>query len=244
MPSGLSSRRLKRPLLQQAGSKPLNELRARVHPGRVITRCPFALLIAEFLRHVWCWHSRKSKSSSSPGTYRPAHPHPNTAPTPQSHGTQQNSAAWPASQQDHSKPSCTQKASLFQVGFGGFSGPSCALCTVTASGVGWKTKRLSRSWRNLKHLEKPKGWARFLHGQQILTLFLLCLLSLSSSSPPLPSMDSSIHPSPAVCPTQPQTMFVVTISLLISATARVTRLQPLSTGEPPGRARRQPSLQC
>lgn len=133
---------------------------------------------------------------------------------------------------------------LFQVGFGGFSGLSCALCTVTASGVGWKTKRLSRSWRNPKHLEKPKCWARFLHGQQILTLFLLCLLSLSSSSPPLPSMDSSIHPSPAVCPTQPQTMFVVTISLLISATARVTRLQPLSTGEPPGRARRQPSLQC
>lgn len=112
MPSGLSSRRLKRPLLQQAGSKPLNELRARVHPGRVITRCPFALLIAEFLRHVWCWHSRKSKSSSSPGTYRPAHPHPNTAPTPQSHGTQQNSAAWPASQQDHSKPSRTQKVSI------------------------------------------------------------------------------------------------------------------------------------
>lgn len=95
-------------------------------------------------------------------------------------------------------------------------------------------------------LEKPKapGETEMLHGQQILTLFPLCPLSLSSSSPPLPSTDSSIHPSPAACPTQPRTTFVVTISLLISATVRVTRLRSLSTGEPPGRARRQPSPQC
>ena len=52
------------PLLRQAGSKPLNELRARAHLGTVIARCPFALLIATLLQHIQYWHSRKSKSSS------------------------------------------------------------------------------------------------------------------------------------------------------------------------------------
>lgn len=50
--------------LPRAESKPLNELTARAHLGTVIARCPFALLIAEFLQRVQAWHSRKSKSSS------------------------------------------------------------------------------------------------------------------------------------------------------------------------------------
>lgn len=53
------------PLLRQAASKALNELTARVRLGRVIVRCPFALLIAEVLQRTQCRHSRKSKSSSA-----------------------------------------------------------------------------------------------------------------------------------------------------------------------------------